>query len=401
MEYVVMADDMTYIEQRKKQAQELSQLFYKMQDQPLHPNKIAVSTYEGDGGYCCSPRYIVEELLKREAGLEIVWLTHSKNREFPENIKVVEDTKENVAYHLSTAKIWIDNYRKPYGTIKREGQFYLQTWHGILGFKPVGLYRGDKFPEIARLVSQWDSDMIDRVISNSEVLEKMYPKKLLYEGETLRTGFPRLDVIINHKQEMHQQIRRRYGLRADTKLLLFMPTFRGGNQSGKKQVISELPSLDFKRLLRNLRKRFSGDWVILTRLHPQLAAKFDHMSMGDNSDHILDVSQAVDSSELIAAADMVLTDYSSGAFDAAFSGIPVVLFADDVQEYRKSRGEFMWQREELPFLIAENNEELEHNVLSFDETVYHREVTAFMNRLKIQEDGKASQRVAEFLLGTM
>jgi CDP-glycerol glycerophosphotransferase len=339
--------------------------------------------------------------LKREAGLEIVWLTHSKNREFPENIKVVEDTKENVAYHLSTAKIWIDNYRKPYGTIKRERQFYLQTWHGILGFKPVGLYRGDKFPEIARLVSQWDSDMIDRVISNSEVLEKMYPKKLLYEGETLRTGFPRLDVIINHKQEMHQQIRRRYGLRADTKLLLFMPTFRGGNQSGKKQVISELPSLDFKRLLRNLRKRFSGDWVILTRLHPQLAAKFDHMSMGDNSDHILDVSQAVDSSELIAAADMVLTDYSSGAFDAAFSGIPVVLFADDVQEYRKSRGEFMWQREELPFLIAENNEELEHNVLSFDETVYHREVTAFMNRLKIQEDGKASQRVAEFLLGTM
>ena len=119
-----------------------------------------------------------------------------------------------------------------------------------------------------------------------------------------------------------------------------------------------------------LQKKFGGNWKIFLRLHPQLAAKLNSMPMDDKSDDFIDVSQAPDISEIMAASDIIITDYSSCAFDAGFANIPVLLYADDVQEYIANRGQFMWNREELPFDIAETNEQLEYNILKFDYEIY-------------------------------
>ena len=55
----------------------------------------------------------------------------------PEGIHVVKINSIASLYHLSTAKIWIDNCRKsPYIT-KRKKQYYIQTWHGAIGFKKI------------------------------------------------------------------------------------------------------------------------------------------------------------------------------------------------------------------------------------------------------------------------
>ena len=43
-------------------------------------------------------------------------------------------------------------------------------------------------------------------------------------------------------------------------------------------------------------------------------------------------------------------------FEAAFSGIPVILFATDIEEYNKDR-RFYFNIRELPFPLAENNQE--------------------------------------------
>ena len=39
--------------------------------------------------------------------------------------------------------VWIDNYRKTYGTRKRKGWYYLKTNHYTIGIKTVGLWRGE------------------------------------------------------------------------------------------------------------------------------------------------------------------------------------------------------------------------------------------------------------------
>lgn len=398
-----MSTESEYIEVRKKQANKLSRKFKLMQVFPIRKNKIVFSTFEGDGGFCCNPRYIAEELHRRGNRYEMVWLTHDMTHEFPDYIKVVRDTSWNVVYHLSTAKVWVDNYRKPFGTLKRKGQHYIQTWHASIGFKAVGLYRGKEFPEIARLVSEWDSNLADYFISNSDYCDKVYPKKLLYSGPTLRTGSPRVDCLINCREELYATIRKKYGIAEDTKLLMFAPTFRGGNQKGKKQVLVYVPNIDFNRLLSTLEEKFREKWKVLLRLHPQLSAKFKEMPLHEKDERFIDVSQASDMSEIMAACDMVITDYSSCAFDASFSGIPVMLYADDIQEYIENRGQFMWKKDELPFDIAENNDELMENIANFSYKRYTERVESFKSKHGVNEDGMASVRVAdkidEYLLG--
>ena len=390
-----MLSEEQYIKNRQKQAKKLTLKFKLMQVFPIKRKKIVVSTFEGDGGYCCNPRYIIEELLNRSSNYEIVWLTHDISRQFPEKIKVVKDTSWNIAYHLSTAHIWLDNYRKPLGTIKRKGQIYIQTWHASIGFKAVGLYRGDLFPKIARIVSKADSDMIDYMIINSDYCERVYPKKLLYDGKMLKVGSPRVDCLINKKEELHKLVRRQYDIGEDVKLLLFAPTFRGGNQSGKKEVTNDIPSIDFEKVLNALFEKTGDKWKVLLRLHPQVSAKISEMPLLEKNENYIDVSQEPDISEIMGGCDLVITDYSSCAFDALFAYIPVLLYADDVQEYIANRGKFMWEKEELPFLMAETNDELIKNIKLFCSDKYNLKIESFVKMHGIKEIGCASKMVVD------
>ena len=393
-----MQDEEKYIEERRKKAEKLSFKFRVCGLLPIKQNKVVFSAFEGDGGFGCNPKYIAEELHRKDESLQMVWLTHEPSRwVFPDYIKVVKDTDWNTAYHLSTAKIWVDNYRKPWGTVKRSGQYYFQTWHASIGFKAVGLYRGDKFPKIARIVSQADSDLIDYMIINSDYCEKVYPKKLLYSGKMLKFGSPRCDCLFEKRKEYYTDIRKRFGLKEDVKIMMYAPTFRGGNQKGKKHVVAEAPSIDFAMLEKALKEKFSGEWVFFLRLHPQLSAQLKEMPLLKSSEKIIDVSQEPDMSELLAASDVLITDYSSCAFDAAFGHIPVFLYADDIQEYIENRGEFMWKREELPFSIAENNMDLIENIYSFTEKEYLDSIQQFINENGVFENGNAGKNTADYI----
>lgn len=387
-----------YINYRRKQAEELTALFYEsITGHEIVKNRIVFSSFEGDGGFCCNPRYIAEEMINR-GGYEIVWLTHEPTMHmFPKEVRVVKDTIENQVYWLSTAQVWIDNYRKPWGTIKRDGQIYIQTWHASMGFKAVGMYRGNKFPEIARLISEADSMLIDYMLSNSEYCDRIYPKKLLYSGKTIRSGSPRCDCLIKKKNELHAKIRKQYGMSLDAKIVIYAPTFRGGTQKDKKNVFIDTPSLDFEKLKTTLAYKFGGEWFILLRLHPQLAMKYNKMQIRNETDNMIDVSLHEDMSELLGSSDALITDYSSCAFDALFAHIPVFLYAEDVQEYIQNRGKFMWTKEQLPFLVAETDEELMHNIAEFDKDIYIKKADIFMEKYGVVENGYASRNVVDMI----
>ena len=98
---------------------------------PIDQDKIVMWTFEGTGGYGCSPKYVAEEILKRnregKTNYRIVWLLNDIGKEFPEDIKKVKNTLWKRAYHLSTAGTWVSNTRTFYGTKKRRGQSYIQT----------------------------------------------------------------------------------------------------------------------------------------------------------------------------------------------------------------------------------------------------------------------------------
>ncbi len=397
---ILFSEDM-YVLKRKIRAFFYSIMFYFCRIFPIEKNKIVFWTFEGTRGFCCNPQYIAEEILKRNkdrrTNWRLVWLVDDMNEEFPRGIVKIKNTLWNRVYQLSTSGYWVGNTRTFYGTKKRKGQVYIQTWHGTICIKPIGKYRGDLFPRIAYLVSKADSQLTDYVLSGSDWCDIHYRKGLVYDGVIIRTGTPRCDVLINKREEMRNQIRKMYGVPGDGNILLYAPTFRGGSQLTKRIVENEETTINFDELLNSLHKRFGGQWFIFTRLHPQLAAKNEHCCAKGSSGGLIDVTHHSDMNELIAAADAFISDYSSAIFEAAILRMPCFIYADDLEDYIKERGDLFFDMYKLPFPVALKNDELIRNVISFDLDIYTKRVDCFMNEQGVIEDGHASERTVDLL----
>ncbi|MFV0464530.1 MAG: CDP-glycerol glycerophosphotransferase family protein [Lachnospiraceae bacterium] len=394
MKYSTASKD--YIKKRKRKAANIRLLFRLFQIFPLK-QKIVFTAFEGDGGYCCNPRYIAEELHRQGQGYEMVWLVNNLDKQMPAHIKKVKNTRLNRTYHLSTARIWVDNSRKELGTVKRKNQLYIQTWHAAIEFKPVGGFRGALFPEIAEYVSRQDSNLIDYVTSNSKWCTDRYPTMLLYDGEIIKTGSPRCDVFHGEREATRYRIRERYSIAQEAKIVLFAPTFRGGSQSTDRSINPEATTLKLEELAGVLARRFGGEWHVLLRLHPQLAARMAGFPEYENTLSLHDVSQADDMNELLAASDVLVTDYSSSAFDAMIMEIPVFLYVDDFKEYTVERGQLMWDLNALPFPYGKTNGELQEKIITFEQDRYQEAIRLFLQEHEVCEDGHASERVVEYI----
>lgn len=386
-----------YIFWRLLQAEVQSLLFYFFRICPIRKKKIVFCCIEGTTGFSCNPKYIAKEILHQKLDYELVWLVNDMQKEFPQEIHKVHNTLWNRAYHLTTAKVWIDNSRKQLEVRKRKGQLYIQTWHAKLGFKPTCLDRGASFSHIAYLVSKHDSDMIDYVLSNSDWYDKTLPNGMLYNGPVLRTGSPRCDILINGREEAHQQVRKIYHLPADAKIMMYAPTFRGGSQGISRSLQQNDHTPDYGCLVKALEKRFGGKWYIFLRLHPQLTVR--HIEANTQNPRLIDVSKIDDMYELLAGCDAFLTDYSSAAFDAAVAKMPVFLYADDYEEYEAERGKLLWDLRELPFPLGTTDTELSRQIVDFNEQQYNQMLDLLFCTTGIHEDGSASTQVIKSVLG--
>lgn len=401
-----------YIKKRKLKAFGNQVCFYLCRVFSIQKNLISVCTFEGKGGFGCNPKYVVQELHKENPEYQFVWFVNDMNKEFPEYIRKVPNTLWSRAYWLTRSKIWIDNYRKPYGTVKRKGQYYLNTNHYTIGIKCTGLWRGEGFSKMAYLVSKNDSDMIDDLIIDSKWCEVVSPKGLVYEGTYLKTGAPRCDVLYGDRTKYKIAFRERHHLPQDAKIVMFAPTFREGAVNGKRSVYSEIWSIDFKCLVDTMEKKFGSRWYICIRVHPQLAETFQEYKNAEIQDRLIDVSKADDMYEILAGMDAYITDYSSACFEAAFAKIPVFIYADDIEKYAHDRGALMWNIAtdpiddvknnkmmtpqfdlRFPFTISRDNEELEKNILKYEEKDYKKYLNEIFKKMSLVFEGNASQEI--------
>lgn len=368
-------------------------LFSILSIRPIQKNKIVVLSFHGRG-YGDNPKAIINQLLSiGRTDLDIKWLVNDMDEIMPGEIGKIKNTVWNRAFHLSTARVWIDNNHKPFGTHKRKKQLYIQTWHGPIGFKPVGkLMKGMEFiPYLAWLN---DAKMADYFISNSKWCTEMYRKEFWYTGKVMKVGSPRCDILFQ-KDKLSKKVFEKLDIKENSHILIYTPTFRGQLSDVTCSTVKGDLCLNYKLLKWTLEQKFGGEWYILLRLHPMIVDKSIVVIEGCN--FVIDISNENDLYEYLSVADAFLTDYSSAGFDAAYGGIPVFLYVNDKEEYEHSRGDLLWDLEELPFPFAKTEEELLNNILQFDNINYLAGLKELFQKVELKEDGMASKRVSDVI----
>lgn len=138
----------------------------------------------------------------------------------------------------------------------------------------------------------------------------------------------------------------------------------------------------------------------MIRLHPNTWDELKHrnIKLYDFSDEIIKASNYPDMQELLAVSDILITDYSSCMFDGMIGKKKVFLFVNDLIEYSSYDRGLLFNIKDLPFELAFNNTDLVNKVLSFNEKKYISNVEDFEKKLRIFEDGNASDRVANLII---
>lgn len=354
---------------------------------PVDSKKVMLQAFDGRD-FCDNPKYIALELLEERPDLKVYWaLADMSADNLPEQIKKVKFKSVSYIYHMATARVWIDNIRKPY-IYKRKNQIYVQTWHGGFGLKKIEKDSADKLEAVYMETAAQDAGMTDLMISNSRTLTKLYRDAFWYEdGEILECGLPRNDRLFHYSENDVKAIKQRLNLPEDVKIALYAPTFRAD-----KSLTAY--DMDYKLCAEKLSERFGGRWIVLLRLHPNIFKMSNNIEFDNET--VFNASMYNDIQELYMISDIAVTDYSSVMFDFMLTGRPCILYASDVEEYRKDR-DFFVTVDSLPFPLAQNNEELADIILNFNEDSYDASVKKFCDFHGFCDNGTASEAVAKWI----
>ncbi len=371
----------------------------------IQSNKIVVNNFSGNG-YGCNPKYIIEEILRRNLPYEIFWMCKEENLKdvsFPKEVKKIKNNGKKCIEDFSSAKLIISNVHcNKYiskGWIKKENQKYIQTWHGSLGIKKIDYSvenANNKFFSNAwHSLTNLDLGYTDYLISNSNFEENVFKNGLDWFEDFCKFGHPRNDIFFwndERKEQIKNKIFSVYNIDLNKKVLLYAPSYRDNGDLG-------CYNLNIENLLLTLSEQTNQEWVIMVRLHPN-ASKFSTKLYNFDDKKIFDVTKYSDIQELLVSVDSMITDYSSCIFDFMLSRKPAFIFATDIEDYNTERG-FYYPLESTPFPVAPNNEQLIKNIKNFDYEKYKNEVEQFLKDKGCMEDGHASERVVDLIEGIM
>lgn len=357
--------------------------FYSLK--PIENNKIVCNNFLGKG-YGDNPKYIAEELLRRNKKHEIVWYCDKKyNASIPKEIRCINSTKEFIK-EMATSKIWISNVRLPIYMSKRKKQYYVQTWHGGMATKMVEKDAMNSLTKYYVRMAKKDGKKTDIMISNCKLLTEIYYKSFWFNGDVCEQGTPRNDSIINFPNKYKDKVYKYYNIDRNIKVLLYAPTFRTNNTK-------EVYNLDISRIIEALNEKTNEKWIGMVRLHPNINNPSEYFNFNQT---IINACNYPDMNELLSAVDILVSDYSSSVYDFFLLNRPVFIYANDMESYMKERN-FYLKPSEGPFPIFHNNKDLINFIKKNGDYCDIKLYKKFIKKNGIIETGMASVAICDII----
>lgn len=349
---------------------------------------IVFCNYDGRG-YGDNLAPIADEIRRRKLDYELVWIVKDMGIYVPSWIRKITRGWFLEKACLSRAKIVICNLKGLYYH-KRRGNYYIQTWHGDMPFKYIEAEEGSNLSRYYILRSQRDSWQTDFVLSGSGFFSSVAKRYFWYPEhcQVLEYGIPRNDIFFRCSQDEVAAFRKRYFGLADVRIAFYAPTFR-------ERLPNENCRIDAKELKDACQSRFGGKWIVVVRLHPNVADKAGMFEYGDG---VVNGTRIDNAQMLSLAADILITDYSSIIEEFVIQRKPIFLYAPDLEEYVTKERQLRELYFKLPFPHCRSENALQKAIVDFDDKAYLAALGDFIEHdYRIFDDGHASERVVDLI----
>ena len=343
--------------------------------------------------YSCNPKYLAEELLKRDVSkFDLVWLVSKGTNleEIPSEFRLVSYNSVQALYELSTARAVILNshiflpFKK--GFIKNNDSIFFQTFHGSMGIKKIDADTRT-YDDLGWTPWQIKSQKaMDYLFTDSDFEVRVFKSAFRGFGDIHKLGKPRDVVFYKERKPLIDKVKSFYDIPQGNNILLYAPTWRSDKRCS-------CYNLDIKLLKKVLKSRFGGEWSILIKAHVNMKKKL-FSALYDIEDAI-NASAYPDMQELLVAADILISDYSSCLPEFVISRKPSFLYATDLDKYEDG---FYYDLSVLPSPLAFDNGDLANNILNFDYELYKLRSIEFLSKMGYQDDGASCERIINFIL---
>jgi CDP-glycerol glycerophosphotransferase (TagB/SpsB family) len=321
----------------------------------------------------CNPLAIDREIARRAPGVTRYWSVVDLSVRVPEGaIAVVDGSPEwwraRGASRLLVVNDWL---RRRFS--RREGQVVLQTWHGT-PLKRLALHRPGFDPRrmvaVVREARRW----------NVLLAQNPYAARIMGKAYAFLTrpiwveGYPRNDVLVGGDGAAAREA---LGIGLAERVILYAPTWR----DDRTEMVDFLDPVALAS---------DADAVVLVRGHSRTIEP----GRDQSGPRVIDVTGFPDTSQLLLAADALVTDYSSVMFDFSVTGKPMYFFVPDLEHYRgELRGFYFDLAEHAPGPLVRTQEELTQALRAADESRYADRYALWRQRFNARDDGRAAERV--------
>ncbi|MCR2812039.1 CDP-glycerol glycerophosphotransferase family protein [Microbacterium sp. zg.Y1090] len=297
-----------------------------------------------DGGWA-----LWQEAVDRH-GADATWLTGTPaEADQARALGIRFAPKHSLRGFLLTARARVIVVTHGFGDVNRyavAGGFVVQLWHGI-PLKRIGLDSPEtlrsRFLPRSRAVRAVLRIMYRRAAAGIRVLPaaselvrgRLESAFALPDGRVVVTGEPRVDVLSAGTAAVRRENGRRLiaaatgPLGAVSRCVLYAPTWRDGDAD---------PSIprpeEWRRIVDVLEQH---DAVLLVRPHHLGAGRYTPPADSDRV-RMMGVDRMPDVTPALPGLDVLITDYSSLAYDAGLVPLPVLFLAPDEAAYAARRG---------------------------------------------------------------
>jgi len=289
--------------------------------------------------------------LTENTNYKCVWFTSSE--------VIFKDLKER-NYHVVSNK----KFFKPVKILKAAKYIFITHGFGdilLIDFSPetelIHLDHGSALKLIGRglkgsylnffqkKVNEYLNKCISYLTVTSE--ETKRTKRFSYNlppEKVIITGYPRNEILVNHTNEIKDQIIYSLNLENNHEIILYAPTFREYKQ---ENPLNQKFLEDLDDFLINENK------YLLYKPHP-FEVKIDLSAF----QKIKSIDPNVDISDLLVIADVLITDYSGVFYDYLLTMRPIIFFPYDLDRYTEGRDFFYNYETFVPGPIVKNGEDL-------------------------------------------